>query len=61
MIRVTRILEYTYEDNETAEQDMGRWYIPANGTRIVGVPTNVKSIRSATFINLFAPKEEPEL
>jgi len=53
MIRVLRLLEYQYETAEQMEEDMGRWYIPANG-----VSTRTKPvIRSATLTNFNFPKE----
>jgi hypothetical protein len=33
MIRVLRLIEYTYEDNTRAEEDMARWQIPPIGSR----------------------------
>lgn len=33
MIRVLRLLEYTYETVEEMETDLGRWQVPANGSR----------------------------
>jgi hypothetical protein len=31
-VRVLRLLEYVYGSAEKAEEDMGMWHIPANGT-----------------------------
>jgi hypothetical protein len=31
-IRILRLLEYVYESNERAEEDMSRWKIPPVGT-----------------------------
>lgn len=33
MIRILRLLEYIYEDNERAEKDQGLWQVPAIGTQ----------------------------
>ena len=46
MIRVLRVLEYVYPDAKTAEQDMARWQIPANGSYAAGAN---KMLKSATF------------
>lgn len=55
MIRVLRLLEYEYDTPERAEQDMGRWQIPANGSynKAYGIV-----VRSSVIINLNAKKEE---
>lgn len=45
MIRVLRLLEYTYPDNEMAEQDMARWSMPPIGTRVHG-----KNILGSTIL-----------
>lgn len=55
MIRILRLLEYTYEDNERAEEDIGRWQIPAIGTSRHGNMT----IRSA-IITDFNYQEEAD-
>lgn len=39
MIRVVRILEYTYPDVMTMEQDMNHWIVPAHGARQFGRTT----------------------
>jgi hypothetical protein len=49
MIRILRIIEYTYPDNETAEEDMGRWQIPAVG---IYKPGKDKTIRSTIITDL---------
>lgn len=55
-VKVIRILEYTYEDQETADRDMMRWGVPPNGAhegftrRYEGrtpVPAGAVTIRSA--------------
>jgi len=43
MIRILRIIEYTYSDNETAEQDMAAWKHPSFGTKKYGSSKTVKS------------------
>ena len=48
MIRVLRILEYTYESNERAEEDMQRWQVPAVGSQRHGDMT----IRSSVITDL---------
>lgn len=42
MIRVLRLIEYTYDDAEMAEKDMSRWNLPAVGIRRHG-PNVVRS------------------
>lgn len=32
-VRVIRVLEYDYPDQDTAEADMARWGVPPNGVR----------------------------
>jgi hypothetical protein len=62
VVRVLRLLEYTYASQERAEQDMAHWQIPANGARSIGPASSPKRtvIRSAVI-----PQEtifqEPEL
>lgn len=48
-VRVLRIIEYTYDTQKIAENDMGRWNVPANGTykRAEG-----RIIKSATIMDL---------
>lgn len=36
MIRVLRVLEYIYEDWETAEEDMANWQIAPFGSKYFG-------------------------
>ena len=36
MIRVLRLIEYVYETNDRAQEDMERWEIPANGAKNFG-------------------------
>ena len=48
MIRILRIMEYTYEDNDRAEEDMARWQMPSVGTRRHGNMT----IKSAIITDL---------
>lgn len=36
MIRVLRLIEYTYETPERAEEDMGKWQLPASGSSAFG-------------------------
>lgn len=57
-VKVIRILEYTYEDQETADRDMMRWGVPPTGAFEGGVrrfegrkPTHAGSvtIRSAVI------------
>lgn len=57
MIRVLRLLEYTYPDNQSAEDDMGRWGVPANGSKKWGVH-DAKVIRSAIITDLNFKEEE---
>lgn len=43
-------MEYTYDDPVTAEEDMSRWQVPANGT--YKVPSGKKTIKSAIITDL---------
>jgi hypothetical protein len=56
MIRVLRIMEYTYDSPEDAEEDMGNWYIPANGTKS-GLRKGLH-IKSAVILNLNFEEEK---
>lgn len=47
-VRILRLLEYHFEDNESAEASMNRWAVPTNGSIIFG--RNV--IRSAIISDL---------
>lgn len=60
VVRVLRMIEYTYPDIETADEDIARWNIPANGTRAI---TGMYSIRSAIIMDPFhsGPKPVPPL
>lgn len=48
MIRVLRLLEYEYADNDTAAKDMARWQVPETGTTRHGPIL----IRSSVIIDL---------
>lgn len=52
MIRILRIIEYIYEDEETAEDDMSRWNAPAIG--IIPRLNSKKRIRSTIIQDLDA-------
>jgi hypothetical protein len=52
MIRVLRLLEYTYDTNERAADDMGRWGVPANGAVHHGGRSGGMTIRSAVITEL---------
>jgi len=47
-VRVLRLLEYTYDNNVRAEEDMARWQVPPIGTRRHGDMT----VRSAIITDL---------
>lgn len=49
MIRVLRIMEYTYADSKTAEEDMSKWAIGASATKSFG-PN--KLVRSTVIMDL---------
>lgn len=49
MIRVLRLIEYTYPDSESAEADMSNWYMTAIGTKRIS-PNRV--IRSTILTDL---------
>lgn len=55
-VRILRLLEYTYPDQETADKDMGHWTVPANGHH--GSWPHVTTIRSAIISQ---PWPDPEL
>jgi hypothetical protein len=59
MIRVLRLIEYTYPDNETAEADMQRWGVPANGSKKWGKHDD-KVIRSTIIIDLDPEPDDPQ-
>lgn len=62
MIRVIRLLEYEFADNEVAERSMALWAVPQNGTRNFGTVSNPRIVRSATIVDLtFEPKESTEV
>lgn len=42
-VRVTRVLEYTYESAEEALQDMDRWSVPAQGSISYNARMRVRS------------------
>lgn len=44
MIRVLRLLEYSYENYEQAELDMRQWTIPAFGSKAFGKKTVYSAI-----------------
>jgi hypothetical protein len=48
VIRILRIIEYTYADNQRAEEDMQRWQVPPIGSRRHGNMT----IRSTIITDL---------
>lgn len=48
-VQVTRILVYTFENNEDAERHMAHCAVPPNGTKVYGSI----HIKSAAFIELF--------
>lgn len=52
-VRVLRLLEYTYENQELADADMARWGTPANGTRTGLAGQQV--IRSSVIVD-FGPQ-----
>jgi hypothetical protein len=55
-VRILRLMEYTYPDNERAERDMMRWAIPPIGGRLHGDMT----IRSTILTNLNFGEDETE-
>jgi hypothetical protein len=67
-VRVIRVLEYDYPDQETAERDMARWGVPPNGVRSGWGQPNVRGlmfhtgtvIRSATTFPETMPHQEEE-
>jgi len=70
-VRVIRVLEYDYPDQATAEADMARWGVPANGVRRGwGYPDKLRgaadrrgvgtTIRSATTFSETLPHQDEE-
>lgn len=49
MIRVLRILEYTYDTPEIMEKDMARWQLGANATKIINA-ANGMTIKSSIML-----------
>ena len=51
MIRVVRVLEYTYSNQEELEKDMAQWEVPAMGVKECG-PTGhpFATIRSGIIL-----------
>lgn len=61
MIRVTRLMEYTFKDMEEAEANMARWAVPPNGTHNFGQGTKKHLVvRSAIIIDTGFERDEPE-
>jgi hypothetical protein len=54
MIRILRLIEYTYVDNEDADEDMNNWQIPPIGGKSFG---GQKIIRSTILTDLDFGKE----
>lgn len=52
VVRIIRVLEYTYASPEAAERDMQQWFIPGNGTKTVGLGDSKKTVRSAVVMDL---------
>lgn len=61
-VRVIRVLEYDYPDQETAEADMENWGVPPNGVfRIPKGRTHADLvIRSAITFPRTMPHQDPE-
>lgn len=58
MIRVLRLLEYTFETNEQAEKHMSNFGVPANGTHYINGRDGVLKIRSAIIVDFDAKTAE---
>lgn len=56
-IRILRLLEYIYEDNERAEKDQELWQVPAIGTQRHGRMTIKSTI--LTDLDFKSPDDEP--
>lgn len=50
MIRIVRVLEYTYTDYQQAEIDMMRWNIPPTGAKNFGNKTISSAILTPTTV-----------
>jgi hypothetical protein len=60
-VRVIRVLEYDYPDQDTYERDMGRWVVPPNGVWRVRHATRAQTtIRSATTFSQTMPHQDEE-
>lgn len=57
-IRILRLLEYIYEDNESAEKDQALWQVPAIGTQRHGNMVIKSTI--LTDLNFEKANEESE-
>jgi hypothetical protein len=55
-VRVIRVLEYSFPDQETAEKALAAGFVPANGVKFVGHTV----IRSATTWPEQMPERSPE-
>lgn len=71
-VRVLRLLEYTFSDQETADQHMASWGMPANGVKRLDqhrghyqvdreIGDGYLIIRSATLPQETLPEEPPQI
>lgn len=58
MIRVIRLMEYTYPDIKDMDADMLNWYVPPNGSKKMALRGRL--IRSAVITEPVFPEEEKE-
>lgn len=60
-VRVTRILEYVYEDAQHAIEDMERWTVPARGSLKFGRGNRITVVRSAVIGPVFGESWELDI
>lgn len=60
MIRILRILEYTFDTPERAEAHMGQLGVPLNGLFASHTPGDGMTIRSASIVDFDHNKEKPD-
>lgn len=51
MIRILRILEYTFQTPEQAQENMDHWGVPPNGTKCFG-KHDENTIKSAVIVDM---------
>jgi hypothetical protein len=57
MIRIIRVLEYTFENQEYADEHISKMYIPLSGQKTLGVDKHRMTIKSSGIIDLSNTKK----